>query len=68
MPRYFFHPCSCDRVLQDATGLELPEITSPDDPELTLALWAEAFEKHLRISQAFVVTDAVGRVVFLTAQ
>ncbi len=72
MPRYyfhrFFHTQPCDRLIRDATGLELPEIASRQDPELTSALWSEAFDKHLRMGRSVVVTDETGKVVFVTAR
>jgi len=67
MPHYFFHTRISDQLIWDTTGLELPEIASLDDPELTFALWYEAFDKHLKMGQAFVVTTATGKVVFSTA-
>jgi hypothetical protein len=66
MPRYFFHTHARDRLTWDATGLELPEIASPEDPELAFALWSEAFDKHLRMSRALVITNEAGKVVFAT--
>jgi hypothetical protein len=65
MPRYFFHTRTRDRLIWDASGLDLPEVTCRDDPELTLALWSEAFDKHFRVSRALVITDAAGKVVFV---
>jgi len=67
MPRYFFHTRLSDQLIRDTIGLELPEIASAEDPELILALWHEAFDKHLKTEQSFVVTDATGKVVFATA-
>ncbi len=67
MPRYFFHTRISDQLIRDTIGLELPEIASAEDAELTFALWYEAFDKHLETSRNFVVTDATGKVVFATA-
>jgi hypothetical protein len=67
MPRYFFHTRISDQLIWDTTGLELPEIARPDDPELTSALWSEAFDKHLNIGRDLVVTNVTGKVVFVTA-
>ncbi len=47
--------------------LELPEVSSREDPELTCALWCEAFESRLRTGHPFLVTDEGGRLVFATA-
>jgi hypothetical protein len=67
MPRYFFHTSTSDRLIWDITGLELPEIASSEDAELTLALWSEVFEWQLRRSRMFVITDEIGKVLFATA-
>jgi hypothetical protein len=48
MPRYFFHASTLDGLRWDATGLELPKITRSEDPQLTLALWTEAFDQCWR--------------------
>jgi hypothetical protein len=66
MPRYFFHTRAKGRLFWDAFGLELPEVTCREDPDMTLALWSEAFDKHFRVSRALVITDAAGKVVFAT--
>jgi hypothetical protein len=49
-------------------GLELPEIARSKNPELTSALWSEVFYQHLRQGQNFVITDEIGKVLFVTAQ
>jgi hypothetical protein len=65
VPRYFFHThTSSGQLTWDATGLELPEIESPEDPELAFAFWSEAFDKHLRMSVVLVIMDEAGKVVF----
>jgi hypothetical protein len=64
MPRYFFHARTQDRLIWDATGLELPKVADLEDPELTVALWSEALDKHVQTGRAVVITDATGRVVF----
>jgi hypothetical protein len=68
MPRYFFHTSIQDRLIWDTTGLELPEIASSEDAELTLALWSEVFTKQFQKGRNLVVTDATGKVLFVTAE
>ena len=68
MPRYFFHIRTSDRLIRDETGLELPEIAKSEDPELTLALWSEVFDRQFRRGTDFVITDEIGKVLFVTAQ
>jgi hypothetical protein len=68
MPRYFFHTSIQDRLIWDVTGLELPEIASSEDAELTLALWSEAFTKQFQKGRNLVVTDATGKVLFVTGE
>src|SRR5688572_9560455 len=68
MPRYFFHTSAHDHLIQDATGLELPDLARSEDAELTLALWFEILDSHLRTNRALVITDAVGKVLFVTAR
>ena len=68
MPRYFFHTSIQDRLIWDVTGLELPEITSPEDAELTLALWSEVLSRQFLKGRALVITDATGKVLFVTAR
>jgi hypothetical protein len=68
MPRYFFHASTQDRLIWDATGLELPEIGSLEDPELTSVLWSEVLDRQFQKGRAFVITDAVGKVLFVMAR
>jgi hypothetical protein len=68
MPRYFFHTSIHDRLIWDVTGLELPEIASSEDAELTLALWSEVFTKQFQEGRNLVITDATGKVLFVTAE
>jgi len=66
MPRYFFHTRIQDRFIWDTTGLDLPGISGGDVSDLTLALWSEVIAKQLRRGRSFVITDEVGKVVFVT--
>jgi hypothetical protein len=68
MPRYLFHTSIHDHLIRDAIGLELPDLARSEDAELTLALWFEVLDGHLRKNRALVVTDAVGKVLFVTAR
>ena len=68
MPRYFFHTSIQDCLILDATGLDLPEITSSEDAELTLTLWSEVLSKQFLKGRALVITDAAGKVLFVTAR
>ena len=68
MPRYFFHTCTQERLIRDEIGLELPEIARSEDPELTLALWSEVFDRQFRRGTDFVITAEIGKVLFVTAQ
>lgn len=65
MPRYFFHTCTRDRLFWDSTGLDLPDIANPEDPELTCALWSEVLNRQSRLGRTFVVMDEIGKVVFI---
>ena len=67
MPRYFFHTLARNRLVWDATGLELPEALSLEDPELTSALWSEAFDKQVWAGRTVVVTDEDGKMIFVVA-
>jgi hypothetical protein len=67
MPLYFFHTCTQDRLIWDATGLDLPEISGREVSDLTLALWSEVFDRQFRRGRAFVIMDAAGKVVFATS-
>jgi hypothetical protein len=53
------------RLIWDMVRLELQEVTCREDPEFTLALWSETVGKHRLMSQAQVVTNADGKVVFV---
>jgi hypothetical protein len=64
MPRYYFHTRRQNHLIWDRTVFDLPEVTSPDDPELTSALWSEAFDKQIQQSRTFVIIDEKGKVVF----
>jgi hypothetical protein len=66
MPRYYFHTRRQNHLIWDRTVLDLPEVTSPDDPELTSALWSEVFDWQIQQSRTFVITDKNGKVVFAT--
>jgi hypothetical protein len=66
MPRYFFHTRSQDHLIWDTTGLDLPEMTRSDDPELTSALWSEVFDQQIQQGRTFVLTDENGKVHFAT--
>lgn len=68
MPRYFLHTSMQDRLIRDTIGLELPDIARSDNAELTLALWFEVLDRHCRKSRALVITDEVGKVLFVTAR
>ena len=68
MPRYFFHTLIDDRLIWDAAGQELPNILSLEDRELTLALWSEVFDRQVRVSRSFVITDEIGKVLFVTSR
>jgi hypothetical protein len=68
MPRYFFHMSTQGRLVRDTTGLELPDLARSEDAELTLALWSEVLDRHLRKGRALVITDDVGQVLFVTAR
>jgi len=68
MPRYFFHTYTEHRLIQDTTGLELPSLLRPEDAELSLTLWSEVFDRQLRISSSFVITDEFGKVLFVAGE
>ncbi len=68
MPRYFFHTYLGHRLIEDTTGLELPSLLKPEDSELSLALWSEVFDRQLRISSSFVITDEFGKVLFVAGE
>jgi hypothetical protein len=68
VPRYFFHTFIEDRLIWDAAGQELPSLLSPEDPELSFALWSEVFDWQLQVSRNFVLTDEVGKVLFVTSR
>jgi hypothetical protein len=68
LPRYFFHTLIDDRLIWDAAGQELPSLLSLEDRELTLAVWSEAFNRQGRVSRSFVITDEIGKVLFVTSR
>ena len=68
MPRYFFHTLIEDRLIWDAIGQELPNLLNLEDRELTMALWSEVFDRQVRVSRSFVITDEIGKVLFVTSR
>jgi hypothetical protein len=66
MPRYLIHAHSQNSMIWNTTVLDLPEVTSQDDPELTSALWFEVFDQQVQRSRNLVITDENGKVVFAT--
>ena len=68
MPRYFFHMSTQGRLVRDTTGLELPDLARSEDAELTLALWSEVLPRQFLKGRALVITDAVGKVLFVMAR
>jgi hypothetical protein len=66
MPRYYFDTRRQDHLIWNTTVLDLPEVSSPDDPELTSALWSEVFDWQIQQNRTFLITDENGKVVFTT--
>jgi hypothetical protein len=64
MPRYYLRNRRQDDLIWNTIVLDLPEVTSRDDPELTSALWSEVFDKQVQQSRTFVITDENGKLVF----
>jgi len=46
----------------------LPSLLSLEDRELTLAVWSEVFDRQGRVSRSFVITDEIGKVLFVTSR
>jgi len=67
MPRYFFHHRLGDRMMWDTIGCELPDLGMAPDPDRGVTLWTEIIEGRLQPDQILVITDEVGKVLFVTA-
>ena len=68
MPRYFFHHRVGDRMMWDAVGLELPDVKIAPDPDRAAAVWMDIIAGRIEAGQILVITDAIGKVLFVTAR
>lgn len=68
MPRYFFHHRIGDRMMWDAVGLDLPDLKMALDPERAVVVWMDIIEGRIEPGRILVVTDAIGKVLFVTAR
>ncbi len=68
MPRYFFHHRVGDRMMWDATGLELPDLRMAPASEQAAALWTDILTAQVQRNRILVITDEIGKVLFVTAR
>ncbi|GEO19417.1 hypothetical protein [Microvirga aerophila] len=65
MPRYFFHQRIGDCMMWDGAGLELPDLGLMPDADRAAALWADILTDRIQPGRILVITDALGRVLFV---
>ncbi len=46
----------------------MPDMGMAPDPDRAVALWMDMIEGRLRADQILVITDEVGKVLFVTAR
>ncbi len=68
MPRYFFHHRIGDRMMWDKVGCELPDMGMAPDPDRAVALWMDMIAGRLQPDRILVITDEMGKVLFVTAR
>ncbi len=68
MPRYFFHQHIGDCVIWDEIGIDLPDPELAFDASQAAVLWADILAERPQPDQILVITDALGRMLFVSAR
>ncbi|WP_445504705.1 DUF6894 family protein [Microvirga sp. G4-2] len=66
MARYFFHQRIGDRMMWDRIGCELPDLCTTRDSDSAIALWTDLIAKRVQPDRILVITDEIGKVLFVT--
>ena len=67
MARFFFHHRIGDRMMWDRVGSELPELSMAPDTDAAMALWSDIIAGRVQPGRILVITDEIGKVLFVTA-
>jgi hypothetical protein len=67
MARYFFHHRIGDRIMWDRVGCELPDLAMAPAPDGAMTLWTEIIAGRAGPVRILVITDEIGKVLFVTA-
>jgi hypothetical protein len=67
MARFFFHHRIDDRMMWDRVGCELPELSIATDSDAAVALWTDIIAGRVQPGRILVITDEIGKVLFVTA-
>ena len=68
MARYFFHHRIGDQMMWDRVGCDLPDLAIAPDPDRAIALWADIVAGRVQPGQILVITDEIGKVLFVTTR
>lgn len=68
MARYFFHHRIGDRMMWDRVGCELPDLGVAPDPEGAMVLWMDMIAGRVQPGEILVITDEIGKVLFVTTR
>jgi hypothetical protein len=67
MARYFFHHRIGNRMMWDRVGCELPDFGMVPDSDAAMALWSDMIAGRVQPGRILVITDEIGKVLFITA-
>ena len=67
MARFFSHHRIGDRMMWDRVGCELPELSIAPDSDAAVALWTDIIARRVQAGRILVITDEIGKVLFVTA-
>jgi hypothetical protein len=67
MARFFFHYRIRDRMTWDRVGCELPDLSMAPDTDAAMALWSDIIGGRVQPGRILVITDEIGKVLFVTA-
>jgi hypothetical protein len=68
MPRYFFHQCVGTRMMWDAVGMELPDLSIGPSANRAAEIWTDILAGRVQPNRILVVTDQIGLVLFVSAR
>ncbi|PVE20743.1 hypothetical protein DC522_30525 [Microvirga sp. KLBC 81] len=68
MARYFFHQLIGDQMMWDRLGCELLDLDMAPDPDGAIAPWTDLVARRVQPGRILVITDEIGKVLFVTAR